>query len=494
MQEMQLKDLIMKLRRFHCEFQTVEVKAAKGGCPRHLYDTLSSFSNQSSGGIILFGVDEKADFEVVGVYDAQDLQHRVSEQCKEMSPEVRPLFTVAEIDGKTVLSAEIPGVDVTERPVFYKGRGRLGGSFVRVGESDEPMSEYEIYTYEAYRRRIRDDIRPVDDADMGQLRADLLADYLRRVKADRANLGANASDEEILELMGIRKGNHPTVSGVLAFAKYPQAYFPQLCLTAVVVPGMEIGEVVDGEVRFLANEKFTGRLDELLSGAVDFVIRNMRVKTVIGKDGKREDRTEFPVTAVREAILNALVHRDYSLHTEGSPISLCMYSDRMEIVNKGGLYGRISVDLLGKVHPETRNPALVDMMEVMGITENRYSGVPTMRREMRAFGLPPPEFVNRNGEFRVILRNGLGAVLTDPLRTDGAGQGNVSAVELTARERRLLEFCSEPRTRAEVVDCLGVSHYYAFSKIVPKLVNAGLLCLSRPEAPRSRLQRFTSSR
>ena len=232
----------------------------------------------------------------------------------------------------------------------------------------------------------------------------------------------------------------------------------------------------------------------MLSGAVDFVIRNMRVKTVIGKDGKREDRTEFPVTAVREAILNALVHRDYSLHTEGSPISLCMYSDRMEIVNKGGLYGRISVDLLGKVHPETRNPALVDVMEVMGITENRYSGVPTMRREMQAFGLPPPEFVNRNGEFRVILRNGLGAVVADASRTAGVGQGNRRGVELTARERRLLEFCSEPRTRAEVIDCLGVSHYYAFSKIVPKLVNAGLLCLSRPEAPRSRLQRFTSAR
>ena len=494
MQEMQLSDLVMKLKQFHCEFQTVEVKAARGGCPQHLYDTLSSFSNQSSGGIILFGIDEKANYEVVGVYDAQDLQHRVSEQCKEMSPEVRPLFTVAEVEGKTIVSAEIPGVDVTERPVFYKGRGRLGGSFVRVGEADEPMSEYEIYTYEAYRRRIRDDIRPVDDADMGQLRTDLLAEYLQRVKADRANLGANASDDEILELMGIRKGARPTVSGVLAFAKYPQAYFPQLCLTAVVVPGVEIGEVADGGVRFLANEKFTGRLDEMLSGAVDFVIRNMRVKTVIGKDGKREDRTEFPVTAVREAILNALVHRDYSLHTEGSPISLCMYSDRMEVVNKGGLYGRISVDLLGKVHPETRNPALVDIMEVMGITENRYSGVPTMRREMQAFGLPPPEFVNRSGEFRVILRNGLGAVVTDPSQTAGVVQGNGQGIELTEREKRLLEFCSEPRTRAEVVDCLGVSHYYAFSKIVPKLVNAGLLCLSRPEAPRSRLQRFTSAR
>ena len=492
MQETQLKDLVLKLKQLRCEFQTVEVKSARDGCPTHLYDTLSSFSNQSSGGVVVFGIDEKADFAVVGVYDAQDLQHRVSEQCKEMSPEVRPLFSVAEIDGKIVVSAEVPGVDVAERPVFYKGRGRLGGSFVRVGESDEPMSEYEIYTYEAYRRRIRDDIRLVEGADMGQLRADLLADYLRKVKAGRGNLSANASDDEILELMGIRKGESPTVSGVLVFAKYPQTYFPQLCLTAVVVPGSEIGETVDGGVRFLANEKFTGRIDEMLSGAVDFVIRNMRVKTVIGKDGRRDDRAEFPVTAVREAILNALVHRDYSLHSEGSPVSLCMYSDRIEIVNKGGLYGRISVDLLGKVHPETRNPALVDMLEVMGITENRYSGVPTMRREMDAFGLPPPEFVNRNGEFKVILRNGFAAAVGESLNKVNAVPGDEA--ELTARERRLLEFCKEPRTRAEVIECLGVSHYYAFSKIVPKLVNAGLLHLSRPEAPRSRLQRFTSAR
>ena len=115
-----------------------------------------------------------------------------------------------------------------------------------------------------------------------------------------------------------------------------------------------------------------------------------------------------------------------------------------------------------------------------------------MRREMRAFGLPPPEFVNRSGEFKVILRNGFVADIGTSRNKVNTKSG-VEA-ELTARERRLLEFCKEPRTRAEVVECLGVSHYYAFSKIIPKLVDAGLLRLSRPEAPRSRLQRFTSAR
>lgn len=72
-----------------------------------------------------------------------------------MEPIVRPLLTVAEKDGKYFVSAEIPGVDLAERPVFYKGRGRLKGSYTRVGDSDEPMTEYEVYSYEAYRRSIR---------------------------------------------------------------------------------------------------------------------------------------------------------------------------------------------------------------------------------------------------------------------------------------------------------------------------------------------------
>ena len=70
--------------------------------------------------------------------------------------------------------------------------------------------------------------------------------------------------------------------------------------------------------------------------------------------------------AVREAILNALVHRDYSLHTEGMPIQLIMYSNRIEITNPGGLYGRLTPDQLGNAPPDTRNPVLVTAMETLG--------------------------------------------------------------------------------------------------------------------------------
>jgi ATP-dependent DNA helicase RecG len=94
-----------------------------------------------------------------------------------MQPAVRPLFTVCEVDGKIVVSAEIPAVELSERPVYYRGVGRVKGSFVRVGEADEPMSDYEIYSYDAYHRRIRDDIRPAELSDISQLRSELLISY-----------------------------------------------------------------------------------------------------------------------------------------------------------------------------------------------------------------------------------------------------------------------------------------------------------------------------
>ncbi|MFI3201488.1 MAG: ATP-binding protein, partial [Eubacteriales bacterium] len=128
---MQIEDLVSLveiIQKYNCETQYIEVKAAEKGTPTKLYDTLSSFSNQDGGGTIVFGLAEKEGFAIVGVYDVQDLQHKVAEQCKQMEIPVRPLFTVVQIDEKMVVSAEIPGVDIVDRPVYYKGSGRVKGS------------------------------------------------------------------------------------------------------------------------------------------------------------------------------------------------------------------------------------------------------------------------------------------------------------------------------------------------------------------------------
>ena len=98
---MQIEDLIELAKRVQAqqaEAQTIEVKTAHRGCPSKLRDTLSSFSNQNSGGILLFGLDENEHFAAVGVYDLQDLQKKVTEQCNQMQPPVRALFTTAEYE------------------------------------------------------------------------------------------------------------------------------------------------------------------------------------------------------------------------------------------------------------------------------------------------------------------------------------------------------------------------------------------------------------
>lgn len=474
MQAETLKKLINDVITKKAESQTIEIKSAEHGCPTRLFDTLSSFSNQDDGGIIIFGIDEKDNFAIKGVYDAQDLQKKVTEQCKQMEPAVRALFTMCEIGEKILVSAEIPGVDVSDRPVFYKGVGRIKGSYIRVGESDEPMSEYEIYSYEAFRKRIRDDIRIVEGAKIQLFDEKRMAEYLSRVKSERRNLADNVSDDEILELMGVTSDGTPTLAGLMTFSKYPQTYFPQLCITAVALPGTEMGETgTDGE-RFIDNKRITGAIPDMLEEAVEFVRTNSRTKTIIDDNGKRVDKNEYPIKAVREAILNALVHRDYSIYTENTPIRIEMYRDRMEVTNSGGLYGKISIDALGKVHPETRNAALANMLELLNITENRYSGIPTMRREFLNAGLPAPNFLVIHGEFKVVMRNGY-------LNNSGS------------MEDSILDFCEIPRSRAELIEFTGKSRNYVVKQLIAPLVECGKLKLTIPDKPKSSNQKYVKA-
>ncbi|MEE0875354.1 MAG: ATP-binding protein [Ruminococcus sp.] len=474
MQTEALKKIIQDIERIKTESQTIELKSAFHGCPTRLYDTLSSFSNQDEGGIIIFGIDESDSYSIKGVYDPHDLQKKVTEQCKQMEPVVRALFTVCEIDGKAVVSAEIPGVDISNRPVFYKGVGRIKGSYVRVGESDEQMSEYEIYSYEAFRQRKRDDIRVVESANMKLFDEKRMADYLSAVKTERKNLADNVSDSEIMELMGVTVDGIPTLAGLMTFSRYPQTYFPQLCITAVSLPGTELGTIgIDGE-RFIDNKRITGAIPDMLEDAVEFVRRNSRTKTIIDDNGHRVDKPEYPIKAVREAILNALVHRDYSIHTENVPIRIEMYRDRMEITNSGGLYGKISIDALGKVRPETRNAALANMLELLKITENRYSGIPTMRNEFAKASLPAPVFSVIHGEFKVIMKN---SIFTRSMPLNDS----------------IVDFCSTPRTRAELVSFVGKSKNHVMSQIIAPLVASGKLKLTIPDKPKSSNQKYVKA-
>lgn len=476
----ELIELVKTTMHLKAETQTLEVKAAQKGCPKRLYDTLSSFSNQDGGGVILFGLDEESGFDLCGVYDLQDIQKKVTEQCKQMIPPVRAVFTVAEIDGNPVCSAEIPSVDLVERPCYYSGAGKVKGSYVRVGDADLPMTDYEIYAYEAFRKHLHDDERVIDRAKMSLLDQDKIQNYLIKMKSERPGF-SKLNDEQAYEMLGLTRDGVPTLAAILNFGLYPQGYFQQLAITAIVVPGKEIGDISKDSARFLDNKRIEGTLPMMLSEAISFCKRNMKNRTIINpENGERVDKLEYPLEAVREAILNALIHRDYSHYTEGTPIQINIFNNRMEIHSPGGLYGRMTVEDLGKSRPDLRNPALATMSEFLLKTENRYSGIPTIRREMKAAGLPEPVFINQRNEFVVILYN-------NDYVSDLENENEVQKES----KRDLLEFCKKPRTRKEIAEYLDIETiFYAMKNYVQPLVDSGELELTIPEKPKSRNQKF----
>ncbi|MCM1525273.1 MAG: putative DNA binding domain-containing protein [Ruminococcus sp.] len=476
MLEIELTELVENIRRQKCESNYIELKAAEKGCPR-LFDTFSSFSNQQNGGKIIFGINENADYEVCGVYDAADLQKKIMEQSLQMEPAIRPLCTVANIDGKTVVCTEIQEIDVFLKPCFYKGAGRLKGSYVRVGDSDRIMSEYEVYSFEAFKKKTQDELRETERAEISDISTPAFDKYLAALKSQKHNFAAMA-DEKIRKLQGFGANDKPTLAGIILFAEYPQAYYPQLCITAVSVPGTEMSMTGNVGERFLDNQKIDGTLPQMLNDALFFVRKNMKKKTIIDKNtGKRTDKTEYPIEAVREIIVNALIHRDYSIYTDSAPITIRMFTDRIEVENPGGLYGRMTLDRLGKVSADTRNPFIANALEIMGETENRYSGIPTVINAMKEAELPPPKFENDRGIFKVTLYN-----------------KTVSDTVLDDTEQEIIDFCKTPKSRSEIEKLFEgrMTIAYIMTKYIHPLTEKGILALAIPDKPKSKKQKYFS--
>ncbi|WP_337498504.1 ATP-binding protein [Anaerotignum faecicola] len=341
------------------------------------------------------------------------------------------------------------------------------------------MSDYEIYSYEAFRKKYQDDIRINEKADLSSIDMKKLNTYVDMITEKNPKL-AQLPEELILKNLSMVVEKKPTLVCTLLFSVYPQMFYPQYTVNAMVVMGYTKGETAADGSRFIDNKRIEGTLPEILEETMKFLVKNMKVRTIIDPNtGERADKTEYPIVALREAVLNALIHRDYSIHTEAMPIEVVMYKDRVEIRNPGGLYGRLTVDKLGKVQPDTRNPVLARAMETLGKTENRYSGIPTMIMEMKKAGMKEPVFENLRNEFAVTFYN--------------ATEAEAETDEQEEPEKDLLAFCKEPKTRAEIAEYLELTTVsYVMQNYIKPLVEKGALCMTIPNHPRSKNQKYYS--
>jgi ATP-dependent DNA helicase RecG len=223
----ELIELITEVQQHQSELDDVEVKSAQRGTPRRMFESLSSFANRTTGGVILFGLDENHNFEVVGVDDAHRLQEEISHlAASEMEPALRPEFTVEEVEGKTVVSVEVPGVAVNQRPCYYKPAGLQKGSYIRVGNTNRQMNDYEIFGYVSARTQPTFDEEPVPGTTVEDLDRVKLEDYLTQLKRARAQpIYLTQPFEKMLsQLRIVREVDgvvRPTLAGLLTFGKYP---------------------------------------------------------------------------------------------------------------------------------------------------------------------------------------------------------------------------------------------------------------------------------
>ncbi len=402
---METAALVARLRRIGTDLVEVEVKSAAGGLPKDIVETLSAFAN-SGGGTILLGLEENRGFRPAKGFAADRIRDALVNACANLiEPPLRVPIDIEEFEGVLVVRADIPEIDPIDKPCFVKTRGAYQGSFLRSGDGDLLLSHYEITQLLANRTQPTHDAQPVEKASMTDLDSELVGALLARVRkrSPRAfaaldDVSALARMQVVAELDGHMR---PTLAGLLALGVYPQQFFPQLFVAFVALPGLTMGEQAPDGTRFLDNVTIDGPMPRVIADATAALRRNMRVASVVRGLG-REDRYDYPVEVFRELLVNALMHRDYGTHSQGTQVQVELYPDRLVVKSPGGLHGATRLDALGTADQvsSSRNMVLarlladIELPDERGrvICENRGSGLPNVFVALRRAGMSPPVF------------------------------------------------------------------------------------------------------
>jgi ATP-dependent DNA helicase RecG len=410
----ELVAMIEDLRRVGGDHSTCEVKKAQGGLPTTLWESISALAN-AQGGWVILGVDEKNDFNIVGVNDAATTEANLGGICSEMEPPIRAEVVTVGIDGKNVVTCYIPPMPRDQRPCFKKNLGPYAGSRIRVGDGDRKLTDYEVSVLLSNRNEPRYDISPVPGASIDDLNRDLLQAYLRRVRDTKSSIFRRVEDERALKMLNVLTEHDgkavPTLAGLLAFGEYPQTFEPQLDVTFVAYPTTDPGILGKVGERFTENRAIDGPIPEMVSECIHTLKRNMKRRSIVSGIF-RSDEWEYPEEVIREALVNALVHRDYSEHARGMQVQVEMYPDRLVIRNPGGLYGPVEVGSLGtSTISSSRNKALLKILEDTPygdghmVCENRGSGITRIRIALTEAGMEPPLFKDEIASFTAEFPN-----------------------------------------------------------------------------------------
>lgn len=358
--------------------------------PKLLAETMVAFAN-SDGGTILIGANE--DGRVTGQVFADEVEMALQAAGEICRPPVEARWHQATAEDGPVFS-----IVVNRSPELHSlADGRV---LVRTGANNRPLSGDEIRQLAATKSTGDYEAELAPGAERNDLDGEIIEQFIDKWEERQHREWTRSADDLLTQIGALTEEGRPTVAGVLLFASNPQAFLPQSGLTFVKFVGTEPrGE--DGHPGYGRREEIGGALPQIIRRAWQVVGEEMRKGAVV-TELERKERTEYPVSAVREALVNAVAHRDYRLR--GRRIEVRMFSDRMEITSPGGLPGFITVDNIVDEH-FSRNPRIVSGLYQWGYIEELGLGVDLMIDEMVRAGHPPPKFRDSPYAFGVTLYN-----------------------------------------------------------------------------------------
>ncbi len=358
---------------------------------RRIAETLTALAN-ASGGAAILGVTAKGAPQKGA--DVEALRERAVEAGLLADPPlILPAPQVAETGRGPVVVVQVP----PGLPHVYSLQGLY---LTRTGPHNRPLTTPELRRLLFERTDAGFERLPVQGASLDDLDPGQVERYLRHIHAP--------PDEEPVQVLLARGGVTwpqeqpgqarpeyvPTVAGILLFGRDPQRFFPNAEIICVRYSGEKMSDE-------FVRQDVQGSLVEQIRQAEAFVVGNMR-RGMRLSGMAREESSEYPLPVVREAIVNAIAHRDYAIRGEG--IRLLMFSDRLEIYSPGRLPGHVTLENILEER-YSRNEAIVAVLSDLGYIERLGYGIDRMIDAMAAAGLPEPEFQETAAGFRVILRS-----------------------------------------------------------------------------------------
>lgn len=364
------------------EFKSV----ARGGLePKVLAKEIVAFAN-GRGGQIFLGVEDDGTPTGVGtVQEADASMRQVVQACQTMvHPPLWCSVSKVEVDGKLLLVVDVPGLS-PDRP--YRADHRFyirDASMTREATRDELVRMLQS-------QDVHYDENTVEGSTLDDLDLEAMDGFLRSVYGPAA---AAQRAHYLRALKCLDAGGTPTVTGLLLFARELERWMIDARISAVRFPGKRVsGELAD-------RQEITGHLFRQIEDAIAFLTRNVPAPARV--EGWERVERGIPDTVLREAVLNAVVHRDYRA---ASQIRIFVFQDRVEVINPGTLLNQLTLDSirLGGIS-QRRNPVLASVLARARRRENFGMGVPEMLELMKERGLPEPEIDLQGGHFRVVLR------------------------------------------------------------------------------------------